>query len=149
MPLHPLKRALCAAPLFFAACATTDAPIPLPQGQWELTTSSFINIGRMPGLPRPTLQISDGRLAAYSGCNTGTAMVSAVDGRLAVDKLVSTRRACLEPVGAFEGRYFKLLQGQPYFRIEGETLILAAGDDSARFRRVGGKPPVHNARPQP
>lgn len=136
MLLKSIKLAsTIATTLIIASCAVVDKPIPLPQGQWEMTTSSFIDIGRMPGIPRATLLIRDGRLSAFSGCNTGNGAVSSVDGRMVVAAMASTRRACMEPVGSFEGRYFKLLQGKPYFRIEGDALILAAGDDSARFHR--------------
>ncbi len=130
--------ALAAALL--ASCATVDKPIPLPVGRWELTTSSFIDGGRMPGLPRATLQFGNGRISAFSGCNTGNGSVESVDGRLAVSPLAATRRACPEPLGAFEGRYFKLLGSKPYFRVEGDQLILSAGDDSARFRRAPAAP---------
>jgi heat shock protein HslJ len=136
MLLKPIKlAATIAATLIIASCAVTDKPIPLPEGRWEMTTSSFIDIGRMPGIPRATLLIRDGRISAFSGCNTGAGAVSSVDGRMVVAAMASTRRACVEPIGSFEGRYFKLLQGKPYFRIEGDALILAVGDDSARFHR--------------
>lgn len=128
--------------LLLASCATIDPPIPLPDGQWEMSASSFNDSGRLPGLPRATLQIRDGRLSAHSGCNTANASVSSVDGRMVVSELATTRRACPEPAGAFEGRYFRLLRGQPYFRIENGQLIIAAGDDSARFRRLAEKPPA-------
>ncbi len=134
-------KLLCATvTIFGASCATYDPPIPLPQGQWEMTTSSFIDIGRMPGIARATLSLRDGRISAFSGCNTGTGGVSSVDGRMVATPLAITRRACMEPVGSFENRYFKLLQGKPYFRTEGDALILSAGDDSARFRRSVEKP---------
>lgn len=144
-------KLLCAATaLFSASCATYDPPIPLPEGRWEMTTSSFIDGGRIPGIPRATLQIGNGRLAAFSGCNTGTGAVSSVDGKMAVAALTTTRRGCPEPVGGFEGRYFKLLQGQPYFRIENDMLILAAGDNSVRFRRIAEKEAARPAaKPQP
>jgi len=133
-------KLLCAAvAIIGASCATYDPPIPLPQGQWEMTASSFNDIGRMPGIPRATLLIRDGRMSAFSGCNTGSGTVSSVDGKMVTTPLAVTRRACMEPVGSFEGRYFKLLQGKPYFRIEGDALILSAGDDSARFRRSPAK----------
>jgi heat shock protein HslJ len=121
-----------------ASCATVDRPIPipLPEGQWELTTSSFIDGGRMPGLPRATLQLGKGRISAFSGCNSGNGNVESIDGRMTVSPLATTRRACPEPLGAFEGRYFRLLGNKPYFRVEGDQLILSAGDDSARFRRA-------------
>ena len=129
-----------AAALVLASCAVVDKPIPLPEGRWEMTTSSFIDIGRIPGIPRATLLIRDGRISAFSGCNTGAGAVSSVDGRMVATPLAVTRRACIEPVGSFEGRYFKMLQGKPYFRTEGDALILSAGDDSARFRRSVEKP---------
>ncbi|MGV3626305.1 MAG: META domain-containing protein [Betaproteobacteria bacterium] len=139
-----------AATLILASCAVVDKPIPLPEGQWEMTTSSFIDIGRMPGLARATLLLRDGRISAFSGCNTGAGAVSSVDGRMVVAAMAVTRRACIEPVGSFEGRYFKMLQGKPYFRTEGDALILSAGDDSARFRRSVEKPAEKPAtRPQP
>lgn len=144
----PLKRVgIITAALVLASCATVDQPIPLPEGSWEMTNSSFTEIGRIPGVPRATLQIRDGRIAAFSGCNTGTGTVSSVDGKMAVPALATTRRACPEPLGSFEGRYFKLLHDGPYFRTERDMLILAAGDDSARFRRIAEKIPA--AKPQP
>jgi heat shock protein HslJ len=155
MPRSLLLKLLCAViAVISASCATYDPPIPLPEGQWEMTTSSFIDIGRIPGIPRATLLLRDGRISAFGGCNTGAGAVSSVDGRMVATPLAVTRRACMEPVGSFEGRYFKLLQGKPYFRTEGDALILSAGDDSARFRRMVQKP-IENpagkpaAKPQP
>jgi len=137
------RRTLAALAVALAAsCATIDRPmpIPLPEGRWELSTSSFIDGGRMPGLPRATLEIGKGRISAFSGCNSGSGSVESIDGRMAVSPLATTRRACPEPLGAFEGRYFKLLGSKPYFRIEGDQLILSAGDDSVRFRRAPAAP---------
>ena len=138
------------ATVISASCAIYDPPIPLPQGPWEMTTSSFVDTGRIPGIPRATLLIREGRISAFSGCNTGNGAVSSVDGKMVVAAMASTRRACLEPLGGFEVRYFKLLQAKPYFRTEGGELILAAGDDSARFRRVVEKTVEKPAaKPQP
>ncbi len=138
-PLFRCTLAALAAALL-ASCATVDKPIPLPEGRWELTTSSFIDGGRMPGLPRATLEMGKGRISAFSGCNSGSGSVESIDGRMNVSPPATTRRACPEPLGAFEGRYFKLLGGKPYFRVEGDQLILSAGDDSARFRRAPAAP---------
>lgn len=135
MPLPTLLRILIAG-LLLASCATVEPPIPLPEGEWEMTGSSFNDSGRLPGLPRATLQIRDGRLSAHSGCNNASGTVKSVDGKMMASGLATTRRACPEPAGAFEGKYFRLLGGQPYFRIENDLLILATGDDMARFRRT-------------
>ena len=142
-----LRLPCAAAVLLVASCTLFDEkPIPLPEGRWEMISSSFVDAGRIPGIARATLQIRDGRLSAFSGCNTGTGAVTSEDGKMAVAALATTRRACSEPVGGFDGRYFRLLRDRPYFRTEGDTLILAAGDDSARFRRIADKPA---AKPQP
>jgi len=133
-----------AAILLLASCATVDQPVPLPEGRWEMSTSSFMDIGRMPGLPRATLQIRNGRVSAYSGCNTAQADVRAADGKMEIGPLAATRRACPEPIGTFEARWFKLLRDHPYFRTENDMLILAAGEHSARFRRIADKPPTGN-----
>lgn len=123
-----------------AACASFDSPIPLPEGQWEMTASSLVDMGHMPGIAPATLQIRYGRLSAFSGCNTGAGAVSAVDGKMVVAAMASTRRACLNPAGDFENRYFKLLQARPDFRTEGDTLVVSAGEDKVSFRRVIEKP---------
>ncbi len=133
-----------------AACATLveEPPIPLPEGRWELLSASFTDIGRIPGVPRATLQIRDGRLSAFGGCNTGAGSAASVDGKMVISALATTRRACVEPLGGFEGRLFKLLREQPYFRTEAGVLTLAAGEFSARFRRLPEpKPAAKPAQP--
>jgi len=144
MLLKQSKSYCVIAAMLLASCATVDQPVPLPEGRWEMTTSSFMDIGRMPGLPRATLQIRSGRVSAYSGCNTAQADVRAADGKMEIGPLAATRRACPEPIGTFEVRWFKLLRDHPYFRTENGMLILAAGEHSARFRRVVDKPPTGN-----
>jgi len=139
-PTLPFKlRLACSGILaLLAACATT-APAPddepLPEGQWELLTSNFIESGRIPGVPRATLDIASGRLSAYSGCNRGTASVRAVHGRLAVDALEIVRRPCPEPVGTYDARYFGLLRETPVYQLQGDTLRLVAGDYNAYFKK--------------
>lgn len=122
---------------WLASCTMFEEPaIPLPEGRWELLAASFTDTGRIPGMPRATLEIRGDRLAAYSGCNNGTGSVASVDGRMVVTELAATRRACMEPLGGFEARLFKMLRDKPYFRVEDGVLTLAAGDLSARFRRL-------------
>jgi len=60
-----------------------------------------------------------------------------VDDWLEVGAMAATRRACPEPLGSFESRFFKLLEGRPVFRVDGETLTLVAGNQNARLRRAG------------
>jgi heat shock protein HslJ len=120
-----------------AGCATLEPPQEeaLPVGAWELVTSSFVESGRLPGMPRPTLEVTDGRLSAYSGCNRGSGAVHVSEGRLAIDALEVTRRECPEPIGSFDARFFRLLKDRPVYQVSRGALLLVAGDENARFRR--------------
>jgi heat shock protein HslJ len=114
--------------------------MPVSDGSWELVTSSFIGAGRIPGVPRATLGFKGGRLSAFSGCNRANANAYHTDGRLEVAALAATRRGCPEPLSTFEARFFKLLRSQPVYRVEGDTLTLVDGEQSAKFRRAVAGP---------
>ena len=109
---------------------------PVPDGNWELVTSTFIGAGRIPGVPRATLAFKDGRMSAFSGCNSAGAAARLVDDWLEVQAMATTRRACPEPVGSFESRFFKLLGARPVFLVDGDTLTLVSGSQNARLRRA-------------
>jgi heat shock protein HslJ len=112
------------------------APIPLPDGKWELVTATFAETGRVPGAPRATLAFQDGRISAFSGCNSATGAVRGVESRLEVQQLAVTRRGCPEPLAWFEARFFKMLRAGPSYHVDGAVLALSAGNDRARFRRA-------------
>ena len=109
---------------------------PVPDGDWELVTSTFIGAGRIPGVPRATLAFKNGRMSAFSGCNRASAAARLVDDWLEVDAIAATRRGCPEPLGSFENRYFKLLGARPVFLVDGDNLTLVAGNQNARLRRA-------------
>ena len=109
----------------------------VPDGNWELVTSTFIGTGRIPGVARATLAIKDGRMSAFSGCNRASAAARLVDDWLEVQEMASTRQACPEPLGSFETRFFKLLGARPVFLVDGDTLTLVSGSQNARLRRAG------------
>jgi heat shock protein HslJ len=50
--------------------------------------------------------------------------------------MAATRRACPEPLGSFETRFFKLLGARPVFLVDGDTLTLVSGKQNARLRRA-------------
>jgi len=108
----------------------------VPDGDWELINSTFIGTGRIPGVPRATLAFKGGTMSAYSGCNRASAAARLVDDWLEVGAMAATRRGCPEPLGSFEGRFFKLLGARPVFLIDGDTLTLVAGSENARLRRA-------------
>jgi heat shock protein HslJ len=117
---------------------------PLPDGEWELVTASFAETGRIPGARRATLAFRDGRISAFSGCNTAGGAVQGRNGLIEAPELAVTLRACPEPLGWFEARYFGLLKARPSYHVEGNTLTLVVDNERARFRRpsavVPGKP---------
>jgi heat shock protein HslJ len=140
--IHWHAALLCA---LIQGCVTPPEPAlpprepvmaPVPDGSWELVTSTFIGAGRIPGVPRATLEFKDGQLAAFSGCNRASAAARLVDDWLEVEAMAATRRGCPEPLGTFEGRFFKLLGARPVFLVEGDTLTLVAGKQNARLRRT-------------
>ena len=139
-----------------SACATAPPPPPLEppptavdaprvrqriaDGRWEIVESSFDSGGRLPGARRPMLEFKAGRLAAYSGCNRASGDAIEAEGRMVVGLLATTRMACAEPLARFEQRFLKLIQSEPLLRIEGQSLTLIAGNDSASFRRADDVP---------
>ena len=150
-PMMDLRRrsVRCCAVLmcaFFQGCVTPPEPAPpprepvvapVPDGNWELVTSTFIGAGRIPGVPRATLAFKDGRMSAFSGCNRASAAARLVDDWLEVEAMAATRRGCPEPLGTFETRLFKLLGARPVFLVDGDTLTLVSGSQNARLRRAG------------
>lgn len=125
------------APRVAAPAAT---PVPVSDGRWELVASSFIGAGRIPGVPRATLAFKDGRVSAFSGCNSANGTAYHAEGRLDVAALAATRRGCPEPLNTFEARFFKLLRSQPVYRVDGDSLTLLGADHSAKFRRIADGP---------
>jgi heat shock protein HslJ len=135
----PARAALSGlAALMIQGCAMLLdlAPIPLPDGKWELVTATFAETGRVPGAPRATLAFQGGRIAAFSGCNSASGAVRGVESRLEVQQLIVTRRGCPEPLAWFEARFFKMLRAGPSYHVDGAVLALTAGTDRARFRRA-------------
>jgi heat shock protein HslJ len=113
-------------------------PIPLPKGNWELVSATFAEHGRIPGAARATVAFENGRVSAFSGCNTASGTLAGGDGQFEVKELAVTRRGCPEPLAWFESRFFKMLRAGPSYHVDGEVLVLTLGNDRARFRRVSG-----------
>jgi heat shock protein HslJ len=118
--------------------AVKPDPIPLPRGSWELASATFAEHGRIPGAARATLAFENGRLSAFSGCNTATGALGGGDGQFEVKEMAVTRRGCPEPLAWFESRFFKMLRATPSYHVDGEILVLTLGNDRARFRRLPG-----------
>ena len=139
---HPYSLPGAAALLvvLVQGCAAPEVaklpPIPLPEGHWELVSATFAEHGRIPGAARATLAFENGRLSAFSGCNTAAGALGGGNGQFEVKELAVTRRGCPEPLAWFESRFFKMLRSTLSYHVDDEILVLTLGNDRARFRRV-------------
>ena len=84
IPLHWYAALFCALVQGCVTPSPEPAPrepvvTPVPDGDWELVTSTFIGAGRIPGVPRATLAFKDGRMSAFSGCNRASAAARLVE----------------------------------------------------------------------
>lgn len=69
-----------------------------------------------------------GSIGAYAACNHMGADLELVDGTLVTDMLFSTEMACQEPLMAHDQWIADLLQSQPQYSLDGDTLTLTSGD---------------------
>ncbi len=149
-----LLRLAALAFVIVQGCATAPQPAqsvlpsppefvfePLPDGEWELVTASFAETDRIPGARRATLTFRDGRISAFSGCNTASGAVQRHHGLLEVLELAATRRGCPEPLAWFEARYFGFLKERPSYHVEGNVLTLVVDNERAHFRRPSAAAP--------
>ncbi|MFO7653340.1 MAG: META domain-containing protein [Candidatus Krumholzibacteriia bacterium] len=76
-----------------------------------------------------TLALRDGRLAGHSGCNEYVAVVKSgtEPGRLRVDSVATTKKACPEPQMAAETRFLEQLEQVHGYELRGDRLLLHFG----------------------
>ena len=70
----------------------------------------------------------DGRLVANGGCNTISGPVDTAGGRLHTTELSITEMGCDPERHASDERLRTVLTGGPSWRLDGDTLVLTAGD---------------------
>lgn len=114
--------------LIMSACASESGSL---VGAWKLTAYGPQNS------PTPAVTDSgamltfgnDGTVFGNSGCN-GFSGEYTVDGNeISFSEIISTLMACDDPVMAQETAIQKVLAGSATYKIEGNTLTLASGDN--------------------
>ena len=75
-----------------------------------------------------TVSFAEGSLGAYAFCNQMGADVDVVDGTLVTGPVVKTYMACEGVVMDREQWVGDLLESQPSYVLDGETLTLTSGD---------------------
>lgn len=118
-------------------CMTGAGRNNLVDREWKLAWVEGFDA--MPGnVATPTIRFgSDGRLGGNTGCNSAGAAYTVTGDALAIEALISTKRACVDPQGnALERAYLDAIEKTTRYRIADGRLELLDGDGSvvARFR---------------
>jgi heat shock protein HslJ len=75
-----------------------------------------------------SLEFSEGRVAAQTGCNRGAAVASLASDAITFGPMALTRMACPEPAMDLEAFVTGVLQGEVSYTIDGDVLhLLGAG----------------------
>lgn len=120
-----------------AACTMPMADEQFRDRDWKLVWVEGFD--SMPsGVSTPTIRFgSDGRLGGNTGCNSAGAGYTATDHQLAIQPMITTKRACLDPQGnALERAYVRAVEATRGYGLEnGELELLDEGGRVvARFR---------------
>jgi heat shock protein HslJ len=134
-PMHTLRYAIIAPMICLMAVscmAATGVPDSLAGSRWILTELPPDEL-----LERAiaTLGFEDDRVVGSDGCNRFHGPFTFQDDELRIGKLVSTRKACPEPVMRQAKAYTTALSRARGVRVEDESLVLldANGELLARF----------------
>ncbi|HET9143566.1 META domain-containing protein [Actinophytocola sp.] len=116
---------LMAVVLPLAGCGDRLEPAAPPDS--ELSGRTF-TATRPAGTTVTVRFTDDGRLVAGGGCNTISGPVDTAGGRLNTSELSITEMACDPERHASDERLLAFLTGGPSWRLDGDTLVLTAGD---------------------
>jgi len=116
--------------------ASSEAPGSLSLADLKGATWRLSRLGRSEPVPEGvtvTAVFGDGRVSGSGGCNRYSAAVVETDpGGFSIGPAASTRMACPDPAGGFEGRYLSALQAADRFGFLLGKLVLHYGKGDAR-----------------
>lgn len=124
-------RHILPALALLAACSATTPIAAEPGGSaW-----TFVAIdGQKPVSSRTSLTISEGRIGANLGCNGMGGDLKIEQGRLITGPIISTQMYC-DGLMEQERAVAELLQAKPRFFIEGERMVIHAGEHKVELVR--------------
>lgn len=121
-----------------ASTSPTQVSEQLTNSEWVL--EDLGDAAAIASPQKPTLRfISSDRIAGQGGCNSYSANFQLDGVRLAVNTLVATKRACVDPqVQEQESRYFRALENAQWVSLEGAYLLIYSEEFNVplRFSRV-------------
>lgn len=123
------------APLLALGCGSLDPDSSL-EGIWREEVA-----GRdLPERARPTLELRDGRVSGFAGCNHYSARVTVAGKALRTGNAAVTRRACVPAVMEREQNFLASLADTRSYRVEGDSLYLLDERGTTRMRFVRAAP---------
>ena len=133
MRTRSLMATVLAGTLLVAA-APAFAQSPAPMGPLEGTSWGVTAIGETPGSGATLVFTADGA-GGFGGCNNFNTSYAADATALSFGPILSTMKACEQPVMDFETSYFAALATVASYTTDGKTLTLAdaSGATAATF----------------
>lgn len=121
--------------------SSVRATLPLEGTDWTLTT--VIQNEAASSVPADTtagLRIDGGSLLARTGCNNGRATVTVSEDALTVSPVMTTKMACPPPYDQIEPAFLAVLQSNPTYQIDYDTLKLTSPDGASGLVFTGVAP---------
>ncbi|MET1084902.1 MAG: META and DUF4377 domain-containing protein [Burkholderiales bacterium] len=106
------------------------------EGRWALDDLTVPGSMATDPPTQVTLTIQQNRLGASAGCNRAHAAFEDDGKRLKVGTLASTMMACPPELAKLERRLFDLLERNPSYTVDGDTLKLRSAGDALAFKRM-------------
>jgi heat shock protein HslJ len=116
--------------------ATTD-PSALQGVSWVHT--SGVEVEGWEAAP-PSLTFEEERVAGFSGCNRFGGTFTAGDGTLEIAELSVTQMGCPSPADEVERAFLDAFERVARWRLDGDELVLADGEDEEVLRFAPGTP---------
>lgn len=139
--MHHLLVLFTAAALILslAACAdrradAAQAPAPLIDREWIISTIDGAPVVAAEGAPVPTLRFTHDGVSGHGGVNRFSGSATVEDGRVAVGPLRATRMAGPPAQMAQEDAIIRALGEVRTWSVVGSDLLLQDADGAARIR---------------
>lgn len=109
-----------------------------PAGAWTLDTivEGEVASSVPTDVETPTLEIADGTVSVFTGCNSGSGGVEVAADTLVFQPMAITFRACDGPAGELEVTILAVLSGEVPYVTDGETMTTGTDEVSLVWRRA-------------
>lgn len=124
--MHLRSLSLIAAVTLLAGCHTMQNHIENIDGRWQQTNH---NVDSKPA----TLDIKNGRLAAFAGCNRLMGAASVENNQLVVKQLAASMMMCEPQAMEREQAFTTFLASRPTISVNDHQLILSHGNTHYQF----------------